>query len=590
LKFEIAIKKFNEKSYELETIDPKEIYTNKLNYFYFDYSMLKDLYILCQNNDQTSEKKNSINESNNNNNDLLLINHIFQNNINLFFSYIYNKFDNIFKNDFICSANISLRYFNLKIYDDLIENFYPFFGYDNNTSDYENDFNGDNDNIDNDDNNMDNNIYNNYDYDVSYYSDDNNEIYLDEFQANLKEFYKPNYKLNFFLYRMEYFKYLNESNENIKNYETFFKNLSIFIKYYCKIISQSPEIEYNNIKHDVIYRPLSIYCIQDSISFEYKEEYSIENYNIIKSLDDFINNFDYMGKLNKLIKNRKLKDTKENIIFNKKIYVLYKLFKKNNIYTDDEETFLFPKTRRLFYERYTSSFIRKTNISQFNNYSFNSYEDFIFPLIKYFIKGLHDIDKNNEILTLNINCKYANDYIKFQESIIKLFDNDVKYKYKNLKLYNKNNEGNVIDLNPIYSSYFNVKLTNNEWFSINNNNKHFFLLTLSIYLLNADYSCNYLLNSLNNFNYCQYNDMAKENEINIVRWLKWNNFVTFTCKTKNEREIIKNTEILDNTGLSLKDFYNFDSYTNINRMLLPSFFYYLNENNIYNTYKIKIDE
>jgi len=97
LKFEIAIKKFNEKSYELETIDAKEIYTNKLNYFYFDYSMLKDLYILCQNNDQTSEKENSINENNNNNSDLLLINHIFQNNVNLFFSYIYNSFKEYLK-------------------------------------------------------------------------------------------------------------------------------------------------------------------------------------------------------------------------------------------------------------------------------------------------------------------------------------------------------------------------------------------------------------------------------------------------------------------------------------------------------------
>ena len=36
-----------------------------------------------------------------------------------------------------------------------------------------------------------------------------------------------------------------------------------------------------------------------------------------------------------------------------------------------------------------------------------------------------------------------------------------------------------------------------------------------------------LSNWLNNFNHCQYNDMAKENEINIVRWLKWNNFVTY---------------------------------------------------------------
>ena len=144
---------------------------------------------------------------------------------------------------------------------------------------------------------------------------------------------------------------------------------------------------------------------------------------------------------------------------------------------------------------------------------------------------------------------------------------------------------------PIYGSYFNVKLTNNEWFTINNNNKHFFLLTLSIYLLNANFTFNYLSNSISNFNYCQYNDMAKENKLNIVRWLKWNNFVTYISGTKKERRIIKNTKILDNIGyLSLKDFNNFDSYTDINQMLLPSFFYYLNENNIYNTYKIKIDK
>jgi len=146
-------------------------------------------------------------------------------------------------------------------------------------------------------------------------------------------------------------------------------------------------------------------------------------------------------------------------------------------------------------------------------------------------------------------------------------------------------------LNPIYDSYFNVKLTNNEWFTINNNNKHFFLLTLSIYLLNANYTFNYLSNSISNFNYFQYNDMAKENKLNIVRWLKWNNFVTYIYETKKERRIIKNTKILDNIGyLNLKNFNNFDSYTDINQMLSPSFFYYLNENNIYNTYKIKIDK
>ena len=67
--------------------------------------------------------------------------------------------------------------------------------------------------------------------------------------------------------------------------------------------------------------------------------------------------------------------------------------------------------------------------------------------------------------------------------------------------------------------------------------------------------------------------MAKENKINIVRWLKWNNFVTYIYGTKKERRIIKNTKILDNIGyLSLKDFNNFDSYTDINQMLLPSFF------------------
>jgi len=258
---------------------------------------------------------------------------------------------------------------------------------------------------------------------------------------------------------MKYFKYLNKKNENIKNYEIFFKYLSIFIKYYYKSISPSPENEYNNIEHDIIYIPSSCYCTNDCIPFKYNETPLIKNYNIVYSVEDFINNFDYLGKLNELIKNGELKDTKENVIFNKKTYVLYNLFKENNIYLQDEQKLLFPKTRRLFYERYSSTFIRKTNISQFNYYTFNKYEDFYFPIIKNFIKELHDVDKNNEILTLNINFEYANDYIKFQESIIKLFDNDVKYKYKNLNLYNKNNEGNVIDLNSIYSSFFNVKLT-----------------------------------------------------------------------------------------------------------------------------------
>jgi len=462
LKFEIAIKKFNEKSYELETIDPKEIYTNKLNYFYFDYSMLKDLYILCQNNDQIFEKQKSANENDSNDNGLLLINHIFQNNVNLFFSYIYNNFDSIFKNDFICSANISLWNFNLNVYTDVVDNFYPFFDYDYLNGNNEDSINSDNKNNDSNDGN-DNNYDNDDDIsdynDYSYCSDDSNEIYLDEFQVNLKEFYKPGYKYNFFKNRMKYFKYLNKKNENIKNYEIFFKYLSIFIKYYYKSISPSPENEYNNIEHDIIYIPSSCYCTNDCIPFKYNETPLIKNYNIVYSVEDFINNFDYLGKLNELTKNGELEDTKENVIFNKKTYVLYNLFKENNIYLQDEQKLLFPKTRRLFYERYSSTFIRKTNISQFNYYTFNKYEDFYFPIIKNFIKELHDVDKNNEILTLNINFEYANDYIKFQESIIKLFDNDVKYKYKNLNLYNKNNEGNVIDLNSIYSSFFNVKLT-----------------------------------------------------------------------------------------------------------------------------------
>lgn len=108
---------------------------------------------------------------------------------------------------------------------------------------------------------------------------------------------------------------------------------------------------------------------------------------------------------------------------------------------------------------------------------------------------------------------------------------------------------------------------------------------MGIYLLNSNYSSNYIYNTLNNINYCHYNEMVFKSGI-ISKWLKWINNYSFTNETNN---FYVNPNKEEQTILySIKDFFKFDDYTTINRIALPSFLYYLNYNNIYNTYNLKL--
>jgi len=72
----------------------------------------------------------------------------------------------------------------------------------------------------------------------------------------------------------------------------------------------------------------------------------------------------------------------------------------------------------------------------------------------------------------------------------------------------------------------------------------------------------------------------------ISKWLKWINNYLFTNETNN---FYDNPNKEEQTILySIKDFFKFDDYTTINRIALPSFLYYLSDNNIYNTYNLKL--
>ncbi|ORX51093.1 hypothetical protein BCR36DRAFT_288711 [Piromyces finnis] len=185
--------------------------------------------------------------------------------------------------------------------------------------------------------------------------------------------------------------------------------------------------------------------------------------------------------------------------------------------------------------------------------------------------------------------EYTNSYINFLNYIVNFYDSGLTYDYEILNYKYIIEKNDTVDLYKLFSNFSNIKLTNKEWFEINNENKSFFLLTLGIYLLNADYSNSYLYNSMNNFNICWHEDIIKINENDVKIWLKWFNtsgdlykYYEEEIKAK-EQEIIENTRIIDNIlQISLKNFMRFDSYTNINQLLLPSFFHYLNNNNIYN--------
>jgi len=108
---------------------------------------------------------------------------------------------------------------------------------------------------------------------------------------------------------------------------------------------------------------------------------------------------------------------------------------------------------------------------------------------------------------------------------------------------------------------------------------------MGVYLLNSNYSSNYIYNTLNNINYCNYNEMVFKSGI-ISKWLKWINNYLFNNEANN---FYDNPNKEEQTILYIiKDFFKFDDYTIINRIALPSFLYYLSDNNIYNTYNLKL--
>ncbi|OUM58337.1 hypothetical protein PIROE2DRAFT_16421 [Piromyces sp. E2] len=574
-------KKINEKSYELENITANDIYSFNLNYFYFDYSLLTDLYILCQKNNRDNGNDKPYSETKNSKLiDLSLVKHIFQNNVNLFFSYIYNIFSDIFQNDYICNANYTIKDFNFLtglefmhvLYDE--ENSYYFkfisdihyihrkrkMGF-TEISDNENESNN---------SSCESDTLSSCSSDCS--SKNSLETEKDKNFINRLKDYDYGFIYDFFTNRITFYDEIYKT-KNEKKYQLLFKHLiSHIVKFYDSI---------------------------DLIKF-YKKNYNVKNFDIksifLSDNDDYKNNKDSSYKNNKLVNtNIKLFETPENNLilaicekinnnfkFKQNIYILFKLLRSLNKY-DMREWFLYKKIRKAFYEKYSGLFNKIYYISEFNYTRFTTLTNEVEKL-KFFRKHLRMFNKNNRIPSLNIKFKYCDSFIKFLELIINYFDKIINYKYYKVKISSKIDDG-VINNNGDYGNYFNIKLTNNEDFEINNNNKHFFLLIFSIYLLNAEYLNNYLYNTIDNFNYCQYNEMAKENKLNIVRWLLWNNFETYFYNTREEKEIIDNTKIMDNLlYLNLKDFYNFDSYTNINQQLLPSFFYFLNENNLHNVY------
>eukprot|EP00833_Pecoramyces_ruminatium_P003216 jgi/Orpsp1_1/1177248/evm.model.c7180000060686.1 len=296
-----------------------------------------------------------------------------------------------------------------------------------------------------------------------------------------------------------------------------------------------------------------------------------------------------------------------------KLYCLFKLFKDFNIHKENSKGILLYRRRELFDKNYPKKdYIRNSCISQFNHYSLKRIKEKVKLLnsevhpnkstdpqdtSKYL---MNSIRRNNVVPTLYIDYEYMDSYIKFLEAIIKEYDKHLNYKYSNVTITNHQNT-RVTNLNNyVYKSFLNIKLTNKENYTIKNDSEKgdmgFFIITMALYLLNSNYTNNYIYNTVDNYNFCHYHQMTFKNDI-IGRWLKWINNLYSDYETKEDdrfgsfshsstfKQLKRNTKMLENVlYFNLKDFYSFDDYTNINRTLLPSFFYYLNKNNIYNTY------
>ncbi|KAG4082668.1 hypothetical protein H8356DRAFT_1299673 [Neocallimastix lanati (nom. inval.)] len=144
------------------------------------------------------------------------------------------------------------------------------------------------------------------------------------------------------------------------------------------------------------------------------------------------------------------------------------------------------------------------------------YEDNIYK----FKINIKNHSEYNVIPNLLVDYEYSNEYIRFLESIIEFYDAGLNYKYngliinnistnedkedsesensdngedsENAKSDNEEERNEINNLSDLYHNFNNIKLTNNEFYEIDNENKNFFALTMGIYLLNSNYSSNYI--------------------------------------------------------------------------------------------------
>ncbi|KAL6588391.1 hypothetical protein U3516DRAFT_827070 [Neocallimastix sp. 'constans'] len=577
----ISSKEINENAYNASKISSKEIFSYKLNRFYFDYFVLKELFHSIRNSRSISIKSKKINKD--------LIYHLFKNNINLFFSYIYNKLDKLFYNDYIYIKNIYIN----KINEDTKINF-EFFK-------------------------------------VRYYfavSDNENTRMINPFKNNKKKY---NYIIKSYFNIKDLTNAYNQIilNNNIIKYDTFFKNLSIVLYKNRKLHTKIYKDKYNDIDYDLNHEILSWNIIKEHKYYK-DAEYDGKSFYIVNLIYDSERSTPILlsESDNSSYNESNISDSSDssNSSNNRTLTI-----EKNSLYKQNfdilEDQF---RTRKILYcvykkfktfnIRYKKSNYKKFEINDFN-IIYNEYYkklrsyyayDFILDILKFtlcyedniykFKINLKNHSEYNIIPNLLVDYEYSNEYIRFLESIIEFYDAGLNYKYNGLIINNfstneddENSESEDSDneeernkinnLNDLYHNFYNIKLTNNELYEIVNENKNFFALTMGIYLLNSNYSSNYIYNTLNNINYCHYNEMVFKSGI-ISKWLKWINNYLFTNETNN---FYDNPNKEEQTILySIKDFFKFDDYTTINRIALPSFLYYLNYNNIYNTYNLKL--
>ncbi|KAL6588319.1 hypothetical protein LY90DRAFT_519503 [Neocallimastix californiae] len=128
------------------------------------------------------------------------------------------------------------------------------------------------------------------------------------------------------------------------------------------------------------------------------------------------------------------------------------------------------------------------------------YEDNIYK----FKINIKNHSEYNVIPNLLVDYEYSNEYIRFLESIIEFYDAGLNYKYngliinnfstnedkedsesenndngedsENAKSDNEEERNEINNLNDLYHNFYNIKLTNNKLYEIDNENKNFFCI------------------------------------------------------------------------------------------------------------------